>query len=131
MDARKLMIGAWILYAGRYSQIDGMAEGSFSVHITEGKWVSILSVSPIPITPEVLEKNGFVVTKKERYQSEWKIIPENYGRTRYITNINCINGGYDFGCYCKGEFIGSFHLSFIHELQSALQLCEINREIEL
>lgn len=92
-----------------------------------GIWCDYLD--PVPLTSEILEKNRFLESKAVGWQKEWKICPENYGRTRYITNINCINGGFDFGDYRNGTFIDYIHIRFIHELHHALKLCEIQKEI--
>ena len=78
-------------------------------------------IKPIPLTTQILEKNGF---RKESYIE--------------------VVGGLD--TYYLGEEIGSFRIhrlqkgyyqfglakiNFVHQLQHALRLCGINKEIEI
>ena len=81
---------------------------------------------PIPITPEILEKNGFV---KQAYDG-W-LISENNGRrlieyrTDYFDGLLRIN--YDEEPFSKL----TIKVKYFHELQHALRLCGINKEIEI
>lgn len=87
----------------------------------------------IPITPEILDKNGFKLTevgdngiatprkninRYEKYEckTKWRDIIIWYDR---ITKKWCLHG------------INSIQLNYIHELQNALRLCGIEKEIVL
>ena len=59
MKANELMIGDWVLFATRQTKINGIAEGGFSVNLEREGWQSISAIEPIPLTAEILEKNGF------------------------------------------------------------------------
>lgn len=93
------------------------------------EWYSeayIKDLKPIPLTPEILEQNGFV---KQAYDG-W-LISEDNGRglieyrTDYFDGFLRIN-------YTKKPFSKiSVKLKYVHELQHALRLCGINKEIEL
>ena len=83
-----------------------------------GIWCEYLD--PIPLTPEILEKNGWKHDFDEVYV--WKDGAAHYisidldGKTRiYVANL------YIFG----------MALGYVHELQHALRLCGIEKEIEL
>ena len=81
---------------------------------------------PIPPTAEILEKNGFV---KQAY--DWWLISENNGRrhieyrTDYFDGLLLIN-------YTEEPFSKlSIKVKYLHELQHALRLCGIDKNIEL
>ena len=92
-------------------------------------------VEPIPLTPEILEKNGFTLENKVKHPA------------RYIYNISYSNSAIvDFDCYNNGQGaikcilvgVGLVSNSFIriygkdiyvHQLQHALKLCGISKEI--
>ena len=71
----------------------------------------------IPITPEILEKNGFVYNEIPFVQG-W----EQYGLTLTV-------GGDGFRVSC-GQNV-SIIIDFVHQLQHALRLCGIEKEIVL
>ena len=87
-------------------------------------------LEPIPLTPEILEKNGV----------KW-LCSEPSGRKTYCCNEPWISCTYfpDSGwLVCVGA-IGSFKktyaevstVQYVHQLQHALKLCGIDKEIEL
>lgn len=87
-----------------------------------GIWLDYLE--PIPLTPEILEENGF---KKE---GSWFIIEDDY----YDVSIREITDSIWRVKYCNTEFSAFdsvLHIAFIHELQHALRLCGISKEIVL
>lgn len=74
----------------------------------------------LPLTPEILEKNGFKI-EIANYTPDWK---------RCILNPNFfledrLNGFYHF----NGNHLAK--IQYIHELQHALKLCGIEKTIEL
>jgi len=81
-------------------------------------WVRESLLEPIPITPEVLEKNdweerptGYVFyTDGKRYDNSlWYI----FGSNTFVVNT------------------AEFQIKYVHELQHALRLCGIKKEIKL
>lgn len=82
-------------------------------------------LSPIPLTPEILEKNGFVRDEKdeEMYYWNWKI------------SDNCVSYDKETGIvrifHVFGHLVFALPLSYVHELQHALRLCGIEKEIIL
>ena len=153
MKANELMIGDWVEFTSKYGygtgQIaaieprEGAAEPTtFSIiknkqdgsHFYVG--VSKNCVRPIPLTAEILEKNGF---KNDFYEEEsvadyHTIRLEGYSLRHNIGEVDgylvtWCNGGInvttDFhGCVQKD-------IPYVHELQHALRLCGIEKEIEL
>lgn len=84
------------------------------------KNIDIDDVEPIPLTPEILEKNGF------------KYNPFSTGFYECKTedgNIACTMSNW-WSFYVNDNIIPNrFH--YVHELQHALKLCGIEKEIEL
>lgn len=115
MTAEELMIGDWVqivpdapVMANEYHRIDWIKTGE--IGLDNRKIVTYPYIQPIPLTPEIFEKN------------EFKNIDEDndcYGFYIYWRNEN----GYSIG-------MQDLHLHFVHELQHALRLCGI-KDIEL
>lgn len=66
-----------------------------------------MEYEPIPLTPEILEKNGFVYNCFDRW----------------------MNNRYDVAIAVKDEFMfiwERIQLNYVHELQHALRLCGLN-----
>ena len=91
-------------------------------------------ISSIPLTPEILEKNGFLANKHiypyPYYEYEVKEIKVRVGfafpqgnRTSYKEPWVCI----DTECV----YIEHLPCIFVHQLQQVLRLCGIEKEIEL
>ena len=89
---------------------------------------------PIPLTPEILEKNGFVANKH--------VYPYPY--YEYINEKDKLKVGFAFPqgnrtsykdpwVYVDSEHVFIEHLPcvFVHQLQHALRLCRIDKNIEL
>lgn len=121
MKAEELMIGDWVnvgndefafpdqIYSLGYDEVDsghGDMVGTYRYD----------ELFPIPITPEILEKNGFV---KQGFPG-WEIYTEDF---LILWRIRCFNAA-------NGSFHRS-HISYVHELQHALRLCGIKKEIML
>ena len=124
------MIGDWVRVIpykknGRIYRIDYTnGKGNEYVAVIDGDF-DIGLLEPIPITPEILEKNGF---KKQGFPG-WEIYTDDYQilwRCDYnpgILDIRSFNTY--FGNYTR------FYTKYVHELQHALRLCGIDKTIEL
>ena len=85
---------------------------------------------PIPLTAEILEANGFRKLNEERFLLEDS--EDKYWIKFYPKNTNYTGGVYDYidlDCGCIS--IREMPIEFVHELQHALNLCEIDKEIKL
>lgn len=126
MKAEELMIGDWVHYRGTNIQVTSLYNKGGSNEIgwsdKESVWVNGRTVEPIPLTPEILEKNRFIhYTVTDFYmwkeESSEPIHLDNYNENGWMLRINCDN----IPCECK----------YVHQLQHALRLCGINKEIVL
>lgn len=92
----------------------------------EGIIVFAYAVKPIPITPEILEKNGF--EKREGclwYNPHIKCGCYRFGSTYWDIRIKYKNRGY------RPTRIAIDNILHIHQLQHALRLAGIEKEIEV
>ena len=76
-------------------------------------------IRPIPITPEILEKNGGRVKNMCDGYDEWWIKLEYYYSYWLLNIIKEVDGSYEYN-------IDSFPIHYVHELQHALRLCGLN-----
>lgn len=77
---------------------------------------------PIPLTGEILEKNGF-----EKQDDGWYKITleeENLIGVQPFENVNWI-----FGANVFPNIIEHLNILYVHELQHALRICGIEKEI--
>jgi hypothetical protein len=115
MEANELMIGDWVSY-------NGIANKVAPADFCQKKWISELE--PIPLTTEILEKNGFVLKEEEKGAYGVDIAP-------YYTRNDV-----PFEIFCDGEpfairFKDPVNIKYVHELQHAMRLCGIEKEIVL
>ena len=121
MKANELMIGDYIrvIYTQKIIKVREIKQ---SCIYTNDNGYEYNEIEPIPLTPEILEKNGFVhydltdfwMWKKESFEP---VHLDKYDKDGWRLRINCDN----IPCECK----------YVHQLQHALRLCGIEKEIEL
>lgn len=126
MKANELMIGDWVQPCSRSYPVQ---VESLPVDTINGDMGA--AFDPIPLTPEILEKNGFIIKHPEsEKRTYWRdcagqiVGHKNRGLMLMEIHGNPKKFGY-FIPYFKG------HLYYVHELQHALRLCGIDKEIEL
>jgi hypothetical protein len=143
MKATDLMIGDWVKFTSKYGygtgQIVGIEprEGSadpstFTIYKKDKDGntkffvaVSRTCIEPIPLTPEILEKNGFDISDGEVMQYDFIEDGQKYHFTlRQMYNKQGERDGFSFFAFNVLTLILS-----IHELQHALRLCKIEKEI--
>ena len=123
MKANELMIGDWVYSSFTLSKLPCKVtylklheSGYGSVETTNVIGVKdIASLSPIPLTPEILEKNGFVKESRECHSKTLQYCVLIDGLWIDVSGEN----------YFEGK------LEFVHQLQHALRLCGIEKEIVL
>ena len=135
MKANELMIGDWVKFTSKYGYGTGLVVGiepregsaeptTFTIwkKDKEGNTKFFVGVSkncvePIPLTPKFLEKNGFKDSDffGELLYKDWQIISDCHHLA-----ARC-GEGWNFDIPCK----------FVHELQHALRLCGIEKEITI
>ena len=126
MKAKELMIDDWV-YNTHNRNSEQVAEiGSGLVMLAYNDLYEYDEIEPIPITPEILEKNGFEKLEEKYYRRflEEKGYYESvrvYFDEEPNVGVRVLDGS---------EFKG--RIKYIHELQQAMRLCHIKgKEIEL
>ena len=123
MIATDLMIGDWVKPSCWNEQVLLVGEGRVTVKsdsYTEDE------IKPIPLTEEILESNGFVRDDKHEYSMTGSNY--NYLKVRcYADTYFEIGNAFDE----EGELQAFADIQYVHELQHALKLCGIDKNIEL
>lgn len=119
-----LSVGDWVNINGEPRKINSINGISGIVSFTGlGNYNGTGAIEPIPITPEILEKNGFV--KNEGYD-EWNI---GTWRTPYLLGVSLERPSIIVKWNGSSIFIDQ--AEYIHELQHALRLAGVDKEITL
>ena len=140
MKANELMIGDWVAYKHkymseallcevisidaphgefilRYLQSDDIDEfGNKDYRVIKTRYEDTFS---IPLTAEILEKNGGRIKNVCDGYDEWTIEIESNYSWWLLTITKEIDGGYEYN-------IDSFPIHYVHELQHALRLCGLD-----
>ena len=123
-----LMIGDWILDGHVYAQVTSITCDGI-IETTHNEFSNIELVEPIPLTPEILEKNGWVYNDEDE-----KFFPQTW-----VGGGLMLQGADDCG-YCivvtsdyddEDTNDTPFIIFYVHELQHALRLRRIKKEITL
>lgn len=146
MKANELMIGDWVYvskdFTQKYHKIRALSndEGAVlrGIYVNEygienNSVFSPNDTEPIPLTPEILEKNGFK-----------PYIPEYHIETVYACQdvSNAIadelyalwpyqDGSFYLLLRVDGKDMVRMYVHYIHQLQHALRLCNVSKEIAL
>lgn len=131
MEAKDLMIEDWLLDGHVYAQVTSITCDGI-IETTHNALSNIELVEPIPLNSEILEKNGFIKStpppgiharcyeldnKKDRYN----LTIADYNKyKRLLLDVD----SEDSECF-------NIKCDYVHELQHALRLCEIEKEIVL
>ena len=138
IHVNELMIGDYVKFLGKVRKIKSIVGKDTGIEISfEGKnpvAVSLDEIEPIPLTPEILEKNG------------WK---HEFDKTEYMVKYELAQKGKDcwmmwaikehnFDIQKQDEKLNMYNLKvqrvcipcdYVHQLQHALRLCGIEKEI--
>ena len=130
MKAEKLMIGDWLFYKGQFNafpfKVEQITKRKVGYHAEPNEsrmhYIILSECEPVPITPEFLERNGFRKVQDLYYmKSENKIFPYPFF-IEYNPNNNCL--------FVNDGMI-PMPITYVHQLQHVLRLCDIEKEVEL
>lgn len=127
MKAKDLMIGDWVLFDHNPVRVAilGAAQDSLGLAVGDNVFGQLYSIiEPIPLTEEILEKNGF---KQIGEKFIWGEIDNDL-----IEVTPSINNSYRIKISVADLMTAcSIWCSYVHQLQHAMRLCGIEKEIEL
>ena len=127
MKTQQLMLGDWVSHNGTPKTVDVIWGKEVSLNDPTQVWGSIYTdkfnedeIEPIPLTPEILEKNGF--RKQDNSSGVIKLDTYWLGEEIGFRLHSFETGYYQFGLA---------KIKYVHELQHALKLCGMYKEIEI
>lgn len=130
MRVEELMIGDYVQVNDEACKVISISY--FDIGISDSKEdfynEHIDSIKPIPLTTKILEKNGFV----KFMPHNWQIVIDNImielREPEHNMAIWLDWAEHNTGAYASYMFPGP---NCVHELQHALRLCGIDKEIEI
>lgn len=132
LDCRTLMIGDWVYLCTPNKMIPCQITALDETTIWQEYYKEIFkskNYKPIPLTAEILEKNGFKCTEVyekyewiERHNAIWVIMGDSNDGLKL--NVIHIDGWQRRIPLCYHNII-----FYVHQLQHALRLCGIEKEI--
>lgn len=130
MKANELMLGDWVAFRKDFpDRVNAIAIGGHSVSLEHDSWQQMSSIQPLPITPEILEKNGFDFL----YSSVPGGTPQEQ-RMRKVDTYRwlgiAVNYYHETNDFQIVDFRG-VRFNYVHQLQHVLRLCGIEKEIVL
>ena len=135
MKANELMVGDWLKHAnGKYyrvTRIDVLGDYN-SIHYACGfphLWEYNNKFEPIPLTPDILKKNGFEVTRNITSSGNKDVWSLRVSKNK-VFHITEHHNKRQFP-YFWIELGSNSDIKYVHQLQHALGLCGIEKEIEL
>jgi len=125
MKTNELQIGDYVNYRGQIIKVTSLYDKGGSNEVgwsdKESVWVNADNVEPIPLTADILEKNGF--------HKEW-----DEDIILMVCDTIIVEIGNKYKIYKDGKMYLRRVLAplyYVHELQHALRLCGIDKTIEL
>ena len=116
MKANELMTNDWVLYGGKPTRVLQLEEGKDYKN----------AINPIPLTAEILQKNGFSI-KEGGYIMTLAIedtftmnLDDEYGQHKW--SIIITDSPWNIKIKVFGMLAISIVIHFVHELQHALRL---------
>lgn len=143
LTARDIMIGDWVYRPDCYDKVVEVRKDTILGSDPLRGLIPIADLQPIPLTAEILEKNGFYfgyTSQQEDAASQigcscekaWTY--DEGGGSIQVTFPNECDGGLivldDQGFDKNLEFVFANQI-YVHELQQALRLCGVDKEITL
>ncbi len=122
MKEEDLMIGDLVKMNAGPARITAIKEGEIHFVDRFGRGISP-DCEGLPITPEILEKNGFNYVKETGYMCY-----EQLGDRQY--NLIAVKGNILQMQFTSGNLEWT-ECRYVHDLQHALRLCGISKEIVL
>ncbi len=136
MKANELQIGDYVNYRGQIIKVTSLYDKGGSNEVgwsdKESVWVNADNVEPIPVTYEIIEKNRMRVFE---HRNPWQEEAKNLIKKWYSKDGKFYVSHYRVGdmfTYTVGNGVSRIcNIRYVHELQHALRLCGIEKEIEL
>lgn len=127
MKATELQVGSWVVHEnGTPMQVTKLRGNDFACGTSYWSYNNIYH--PIPITKELLEKNGF---EREKLITLYNHYTGIDNRVSLNNDLYCMNSKNIWNVHIDSEdycTIANCELTYLHELQALLQICKIEHE---
>ena len=142
MKTNELQIGDYVNYRGQIIKVTSLYDKGGSNEVgwsdKESVWVNADNVEPIPLTAEILEKNGWIKTKYAYGRDCMEIhgadeLPEGVDNALSMARWS-IDENYQYhflGLYMWKGSVMQHNVHYVHQLQHAFRIFGIDKEIEL
>ena len=142
MKAKEIQIGDYVNYRGQIIKVTSLYDKGGSNEVgwsdKESVWVNADNVEPIPLTAEILEKNGWVRTKYCYGRDCMEIhgadkLPEGADNALSMARWS-IDRNYQYhflDLYMWKGSVMQHNVHYVHQLQHAFRIFGIEREIKL
>ena len=122
METKELMIGDWVKNCyGEKKRVEQILSSRVMLAYNDVYYIG--GIEPIPLTEKILKKNGF--SKLDNIGTYFHGILED--SRYYEIEINLINNM----LWINRMWFKANNIHYVHELQHALRMCKIEKEIEL
>lgn len=144
MRAEDLMVGDWVIctYPSinkpvRVAEIKTVADNKLKIVIYDDDISLVFNetyIDPIPLTPEILEKNGFEKLDFSHFQiGDRRLVLDADGRWDGPLSWHWVVT--EMSTNAKGQPVVLDYyvatINYVHQLQHALRLCGITKEIQI
>lgn len=117
MKETEIQCGDIILVDGKPTRVYGVMERMNRIYDTMTNDISLKRCSGMPLTPEILEKNGWKL--RRGYPTEYEFIRSDYVHFYYdVKHKHCVIEVWE-------EICVDILLDTVHTLQHALRLCGV------
>lgn len=131
LKATDLMVGDWVMLNDKPYQVKGLHNDDTATFIGCRSAYYLVDAEPIPITPEILEKNGFEKAEDIQLYYYCLGIDDRVSIHDYAYDINSSNTWHVHIDSEDYSTIANCELTYVHQLQHILRLCEIDKEIKV
>ena len=146
MEAKELMIGDWLFYRGQFNafsfRVEQITKRKVGYHAEPDEsrthYLTLSECQPIPITPEILEKNGWMKTKYAYGRDCMEIhgtdeLPEGIDNALSMARWSIDkNFQYHFlDLYMWKGSVMQHDVHYVHQLQHAFKFFGIEKEITI
>lgn len=130
MNSKELMIGDWAIFNGNPLKVQAIDSRDSEIVAENGifcteesRWAYTADkVEGIPLTPEILEKNGFGFVKSSDTHSVWN----GWWIYKGLELATCcLNRDDNWPCFINIDD-SNIKCEYVHQLQHALRLCKLD-----
>lgn len=128
MNANELMIGDWVSCDGTPIRVENVHGDCINFQhdipfVQEEFMIDFTEIEPIPLTPEILKKNGFGINDSFKPHHLWKSTDNRVMLHDEDLYLNTFNKWHVHVDTEDMRTIGSIELTYVHQFQQFLRLC--------